>query len=1560
MFTGFMKHKNVGPVMTPPALPTEFNTFGSILTGDGTNFDPPEMAHSVVQTKQYVPQEIAIEKMKDVALKLEETRVRYHDHVAQQNEHYIQEIEKTKKYYEEHINGIKAKALEHIKQQKITSKAIEQRLQRELRERNEEIERQIDRFAENTRSFQDKIRDIKHDHQDTLNIRKECFSCLNSICSTLEERTMTEIGTSNQWSIHQTVNQLRQLHTDNITSINIQNNDRILMVQEDNDARLMRLYLNSENTNQSFQNALEQETLRQKFLEAKEHELLLIIKQHEEENFMSEEDTRAHIRRFLDQLNSLSLNLSEMEELRLMTTEDLKANYLRTIQDKDARGEEYLHAVEREQNELRLMMMEDLHIHNKNILDKCLLKHNQDIKIHEQKLSNLSSLSGVEVQALKDTVEMISEDLLATLQRQQDSHMVIITKLKEKQEIDMEQIRQKFKNQFAKLSTLKKEADKEIDRISSILLRSEVEYVVSNLCSQVEFRRMKISHQSTEAKLEDDLEDLQKIQRDNDIILNRNKENEMQRQKELEEMKLLVPKNAIIYAASYLLNELKNPVLTPVIKVNQRERESDGEEDNEEDGNGNDNGKKDRGEGKGDSDDTEIQDTTTTTLSTAASEPAESVVPPPPTPAQILALSSIRVALQQELVKADTVIDGIKTNLTAKDTAIREVSERERKLNNVKVASKGKIKDWLLSFEKENCRAPTNAEKEAQKPLYQAYKQATKTQENNTRQKERLEDEKKAIMQFIQQLVDNKKQFQDVIAEIDMTYGGRAEGTAGIASRKGDDGTSVTTSNANTRRSSTSTTPPSMTKAIDLSTIPDEFKGIIISLQDDIERLNDAKDDSEYALKTNIATLENEKNELSNKISELMTEKDEISNRFETLKNLKRTDLIKKYEEELETLRASSLQAKEFEISVKAERIKTERKIEELKERAEKAENDLIQKESLEKQQLIPGEENTVLKETITTQRDEILQKTKAVTIGWDAAAEADEKLEKSVEKAYDKGYKDGKKEAKEDLDSLHLAIEQKENHATESLEKIAVLNKQIVELEKKESELLAQLSQARAKALRGGGATLKNAQEEVLQLTQKVDDLRIALKLSEKKIALYKQLMAARESASLPASASSASLASTATAAALASSTSEQLIAETKLKTTLEEILRNMKTASSQVDYDNDVVDEVDYDNVVDEVDYDNDVDEVDYDNDVDEVDYDNDVVDEVDYDNDVDEVDHDNVVDEVDHDNDVDEVDYDDVVDEGSDLWTRNKKDDAGDVYTKATQDAIKKFSSSLSSSSSNSTGNINASALRDRLSEALSAGTAKGMSKSKAAPILRKAIDKFLNDAPAGSVAAAESANAQAVKAAATATQNGESSTTTAAVVDEAALLAQLKKLEGMKLRRPPTDVDGTESTAALLRRAQEAEMQIVILQKQVAEGGGGGGSGGGGGGGGGKKGGVSSAGADPAEIRKLQKRIKELEAGGGGGGGGNGGGGGGDKKAMAALEKKFQKQLKDAETTARKEKSAVETRASRAETELAETSSSLSEVTQERDQLKRRVQELSSTTAEMDALRAKATL
>jgi DNA repair exonuclease SbcCD ATPase subunit len=114
------------------------------------------------------------------------------------------------------------------------------------------------------------------------------------------------------------------------------------------------------------------------------------------------------------------------------------------------------------------------------------------------------------------------------------------------------------------------------------------------------------------------------------------------------------------------------------------------------------------------------------------------------------------------------------------------------------------------------------------------------------------------------------------------------------------------------------------------------------------------------------------------------------------------------------------------------------------------------------------------------------------------------------------------------------------------------------------------------------------------------------------------------------------------------------------------------------------------------------------------------------------------------------------------------------------------------------------------------------------------------------------------------------------------------------------------------------------------------------------------GRGGGGADPAEVRKMQRQIKELEtrlqaA---------ESGGGIDKKAAAAVEKAQAKKLKDLENSFRKEKAALESRAIKAEGALEAAAASLPLITEERDALRAKVKELSDLVMEMGTLREQA--
>lgn len=118
-------------------------------------------------------------------------------------------------------------------------------------------------------------------------------------------------------------------------------------------------------------------------------------------------------------------------------------------------------------------------------------------------------------------------------------------------------------------------------------------------------------------------------------------------------------------------------------------------------------------------------------------------------------------------------------------------------------------------------------------------------------------------------------------------------------------------------------------------------------------------------------------------------------------------------------------------------------------------------------------------------------------------------------------------------------------------------------------------------------------------------------------------------------------------------------------------------------------------------------------------------------------------------------------------------------------------------------------------------------------------------------------------------------------------------------------------------------------------------------------------TSNTGADPAEVRRLNRKIKELEAQlKSAQTSGSGSGGGVDSKALQAAEKQLQKKLKDQENSYKRETKALEMRATKAENSLQKIQGTFDSVKSERDQLKSENEKLFKLTSEISSLKAKA--
>lgn len=185
-------------------------------------------------------------------------------------------------------------------------------------------------------------------------------------------------------------------------------------------------------------------------------------------------------------------------------------------------------------------------------------------------------------------------------------------------------------------------------------------------------------------------------------------------------------------------------------------------------------------------------------------------------------------------------------------------------------------------------------------------------------------------------------------------------------------------------------------------------------------------------LEDHICELNESLSQISQDNHKLIEEKAFLQHQYDNIVKEKRTDVIQRLDSEVLKLNQQVINQSLDLSSCKTEKVKLEKRIEELTSRVQIAEKELKDRDAMELAKLNDKEEKQLLKTQIGKQRDELVMKSKAATAGWDAAANADEKLEKDVEKAYYKGYNEGRYQNTHDIQALHQAIELKENRLTE------------------------------------------------------------------------------------------------------------------------------------------------------------------------------------------------------------------------------------------------------------------------------------------------------------------------------------------------------------------------------------------------------------------------------------------------------------------------------------------------------------------------------------------------
>lgn len=732
---------------------------------------------------------------------------------------------------------------------------------------------------------------------------------------------------------------------------------------------------------------------------------------------------------------------------------------------------------------------------------------------------------------------------------------------------------------------------------------------------------------------------------------------------------------------------------------------------------------------------------------------------------------------------------------------------------------------------------------------------------------------------------------------------------------------------------------------VDLLDVP------VASNPDDIATIEHLEDEI-FEMKQELQNLHSERENIE-------SEKQILQQQVESLINTKRTDIVKKYMEDIESLNQLKKDQSEEIVSLKTEKLKLDTKLKEFTDRVTAAEKELKDRDTAELAKLSTAEEKAQLKTTINKQRADLIMKTKAVTAGWDAAADADEKLEIQVERAYNKGFSEGQGEHDAVMASLNNSIEEKENKLTEMLVSIHAMEFKVRESEKLQLQYQQEMEQVKQEAAdtvllfssmagsnsEGGVSAmslgpsesefeavkdmLETAQDEVVDLTEQAEKLQNKVYLCEQQISIYEQLLSStkmheQQAPSHPVAAVNTNFLPeiiTAVKAAISKGTNlwkankreeaydlyNSTVVNASIKLVSKELKQPFLDALSQIKTQvtsqaakgkGAVILRKTLDKFM------------------------------------VDSQDASYQKTEETANNDLKPVF----------AISEDEQQYINDVHGLETQlavlESLYKNEGSAAKSQSHAAaenGDKNDSTAK----ESIEPTTAKASSLLKRAKAAETSVDKLKKQI--AFILTATGASDQQSD-----TSSGEGTSNPAPLAGDESQKVDYISEDGAEISDRPSGSGNTVGVGGTMN--PQVKSATIPLKKPVVAAKAGSAGGGGGGGGGG---------ADPAEVRKLQRRVKELEAQilvkTNAESSDSNGNAAAEKKALAVAEKQLQKKIKDLETSFKKEKGSLETRAIKSEKALEAANALLEPITKERDQLRGKVKDVNAMTEELGNLR-----
>lgn len=464
--------------------------------------------------------------------------------------------------------------------------------------------------------------------------------------------------------------------------------------------------------------------------------------------------------------------------------------------------------------------------------------------------------------------------------------------------------------------------------------------------------------------------------------------------------------------------------------------------------------------------------TTQTTASPAAPSSTSlhtAVLVTPPTRA---AETEVVMIPSPEFEECQSSIDALGTRISELQELLEQKKQDLETQSGLKASTKNEIKLWMKEFEKANGHPPDNEEKATVKDKFIAHKQASNNVQALTGEIDATASEIESLEQQLEELRERLCTLPPTVQQV------QQHAPPAVSGEQGD--------------------------------------AVVREALAAKERENEELRRVQHELRTATEQLQHD----NQRLSELV----------ETIKAEKRTDVIARYEREAEDLTNRVAELQEVISSGRVEKVKLETRIKELTDRIAIADAEIEARDARDKAQLTADEEKRQLQGHIIKQREEIVLKSKVATAGWDACADAEEKLESEVDKAYNKGLAEGRKKGAGDLKQLHSEVEGKEARIVQLLQEITDSKQQYEALVREKDEAVAAAKEAATKeahlsaqaAGTGNGenasalaAELASAQEDSAMLMDRVDELEKQLEISHRRMELLEQMVATGDSAS-------------------------------------------------------------------------------------------------------------------------------------------------------------------------------------------------------------------------------------------------------------------------------------------------------------------------------------------------------------------------------------------------------------------------------------------------------------